>query len=54
MLVNNFSAGIIGGALTLVAYKGICSLVEMLNKALASGVQAIVDANLLPVASIFI
>ena len=54
MLVNNFSAGIIGGALTLVAYKGIGPLVEMLNKALASGVQAIVDANLLPVASIFI
>lgn len=54
MLVNNFSAGIIGGALTLVAYKGIGPLVEMLNKVLASGVQAIVDANLLPVASIFI
>ena len=48
MLVNNFSAGIIGGALTLVAFKGIGPLVEMLNKALASGVQAIVDANLLP------
>lgn len=54
MLVNNFSAGIIGGALTLVAYKGIGPLVEMLNKALASGVQVIVDANLLPIASIFI
>ena len=54
MLVNNFSAGIIGGALTLVAYKGIGPLVEMLNKWLGSGVQAIVDANLLPVASIFI
>ena len=54
MLVNNFSAGIIGGALTLVAYKGIGPLVEMLNKFLASGVQAIVDANLLPVASIFV
>lgn len=54
MLVNNFSAGIIGGALTLVAYKGIGPLVEMLNKVLASGVQVIVDANLLPIASIFI
>lgn len=54
MLVNNFSAGIIGGALTLVAYKGIGPLVEMLNKVLASGVQVIVDANLLPIASVFI
>ena len=54
MLVNNFSAGIIGGALTLVAYKGIGPFVEALNKALASGVQVIVDANLLPIASVFI
>lgn len=54
MLVNNFSAGIIGGALTLVAYQGIGPLVAMLNKGLAAGVQVIVDANLLPIASIFI
>ncbi|WP_172370894.1 PTS mannitol transporter subunit IICB [Sporosarcina jiandibaonis] len=54
MLVNNFSAGIIGGALTLVAYKGIGPLVEALNKSLAAGVQVIVDANLLPIASVFI
>ncbi|QUW22871.1 PTS mannitol transporter subunit IICB [Sporosarcina sp. Marseille-Q4063] len=54
MLVNNFSAGIIGGALTLVAYKGIGPLVEGLNKSLAAGVQVIVDANLLPIASVFI
>ncbi len=54
MLVNNFSAGIIGGALTLVAYQGIGPLVASLNKALAVGVQVIVDANLLPITSIFI
>lgn len=54
MLVNNFSAGIIGGALTLVAYQGIGPLVASVNKALATGVQVIVDANLLPIASIFI
>ncbi len=54
MLVNNFSAGIIGGALTLVAFKGIGPLVEALNRFLATGVQAIVDANLLPFASVFI
>lgn len=54
MLVNNFSAGIIGGILTLVAFKGIGPLVEGLNKSLAAGVQVIVDANLLPIASVFI
>jgi PTS system mannitol-specific IIC component len=54
MLVNNFSAGIIGGLLTLVAYKGIGPVVLTLNKTLASGVQAIINANLLPLASVFI
>ena len=54
MLVNNFSAGIIGGAFTLVAYKVIGPLVESLSDLLASGVEVIVDANLLPLASIFI
>jgi mannitol PTS system EIICBA or EIICB component len=54
MLVNNFSAGIIAGLLTLLAYKGIGPVVLTLNKTLAAGVQAIVDANLLPLASVFI
>ncbi|OMP66471.1 PTS mannitol transporter subunit IICB [Domibacillus epiphyticus] len=54
MLVNNFSAGIIGGILTLIAYKAIGPVVLTLNKTLAAGVQVIVDANLLPLASIFI
>jgi PTS system mannitol-specific IIC component len=54
MLVNNFSAGIIGGFLTLVAFKGVGPLVEALSKALASGVQWIIDLNALPFASILI
>lgn len=54
MLVNNFSAGIIGGILTLVAYKLIGPAVNALTDWLASGVQFIFDANLLPLASIFI
>ena len=54
MLVNNFSAGIIGGAFTLIAFKVIGPLVESLSNVLASGVEMIVDANLLPFASIFI
>jgi PTS system mannitol-specific IIC component len=54
MLVNNFSAGIIGAILTLIAYSGIGPIVEALNKALGSGVHAIVNAGLLPLVSIFV
>ncbi|MFP5115841.1 PTS mannitol transporter subunit IICB [Bacillaceae bacterium C204] len=54
MLVNNFSAGILGGALTLLAYKGVGPVVEGLSKVLANGVQFIIDHNMLPLANIFI
>lgn len=54
MLVNNFSAGIIAMLLALAAFIGIGPAVLALNKALESGVRAIVDAGLLPLANIFI
>ncbi|MDT8862681.1 PTS mannitol transporter subunit IICBA [Alkalihalobacillus sp. MEB130] len=54
MLVNNFSAGIIGGALTLVAYVGVGPIVYGLNQTLAAGVNFLVTNNLLPLASILI
>jgi mannitol PTS system EIICBA or EIICB component len=54
MLVNNFSAGIIAGILTLIAYKAIGPVVAGLSNALAAGVETIVNANLLPLANIFI
>jgi mannitol PTS system EIICBA or EIICB component len=54
MLVNNFSAGIIGGILTLVAFKGIGPVVLGLNKTLAAGVEFIVNHKLLPLANILI
>ncbi|KYG90610.1 PTS mannitol transporter subunit IICBA [Metasolibacillus sp. FSL H7-0170] len=54
MLVNNFSAGIIGGILTLIAYKLIGPAVNALTNFLAAGVQFIFDAGFLPLASIFI
>ena len=54
MLVNNFSAGIIGAILTLLAYSGIGPVVESLNKMLGSGVETIVNAGLLPLVSIFV
>lgn len=54
MLVNNFSAGIIGALLTLLGFIAIGPVVLALSKALAAGVQVIVNAGLLPLASIFI
>ncbi len=54
MLVNNFSAGIIGTLLTLAAYLGIGPVVEGFSNALGSGVEAFVSAGLLPLASVFI
>ncbi|TWI54680.1 PTS mannitol transporter subunit IICB [Halalkalibacter nanhaiisediminis] len=54
MLINNFSAGIIGGALTILAYVGVGPVVLSLNTALASGVSFLINANLLPLASIII
>ncbi|WP_199425862.1 PTS mannitol transporter subunit IICB [Thermaerobacillus caldiproteolyticus] len=54
MLVNNFSAGIIGGILTLVAFKGVGPIVLGLNKTLSAGVETIINLKLLPLANIFI
>ncbi|MCG8502545.1 MAG: mannitol-specific PTS transporter subunit IIC, partial [Firmicutes bacterium] len=54
MLVDNFSAGIISMLLAIVAYLGIGPLVDALTTAIANGVQAMVDANLLPFTSLVI
>lgn len=54
MLVNNFTAGILGALLTIIALLGIGPVVEGLNKVLAAAVQGIFEAGLLPLASIFI
>lgn len=54
MLVNNFSAGIVGMILALLAFLGIGPVVLALSDVLAAGVRAIVDANMLPFSSIFI
>ncbi len=54
MLVNNFSAGIIGAIISILAYLGIGPLAAALNNALGAGVHAIVNAGLLPLVSIFI
>lgn len=54
MLVNNFSAGIIGMLFAIMAFLGIGPLVEVLSKLLAAGVHVMVVNNLLPLASIFV
>lgn len=54
MLVNNFSAGIIGMLLAMLAFLAIGPLVEMLSKGLAAGVHLMVTYNMLPLTSIFV
>lgn len=54
MLVNNFSAGIIGMILAILAFMGIGPAVEVLSKVLAAGVNFMVVHDMLPLASIFV
>lgn len=54
MLVNNFSVGIIGAILCVLALKGVTPLMLQLNNIMAAGVGFFVDHGLLPLASIFI
>lgn len=54
MLVNNFSIGIIGAILTIISYLGIGPLIEQLTKVLSSGVEFLVNHNMLPLANIII
>ncbi|MFC0139610.1 PTS mannitol transporter subunit IICBA [Erwinia mallotivora] len=54
MLVNNFSAGIIGMLLAILAFLAIGPLVEGLSHILAAGVNLMVQNNLLPLTSVFV
>ena len=54
MLVNNFSLGIIGAVLALIATAGIAPMVSTLNALMEAGVGFFVDHSLLPLASVFI
>ena len=54
MLINNFSAGIIGALLALLAYTGVGPVVLALSNVLKSGVEIIINAGLLPLVSLFI
>lgn len=54
MLINNFSAGIFGGALALIGLSGVGPIVTGFSQAMGAGVEVIVSAGLLPLASILI
>ncbi|HCM89801.1 MULTISPECIES: PTS mannitol transporter subunit IICBA [Vagococcus] len=54
MLVNNFSAGLIGFFLALLGFSIVGPVVDGLTQAMAQGVDAILSAHLIPLANIFI
>jgi PTS system mannitol-specific IIC component len=54
MLVGNFSAGILGAILAIVAYWAIGPIVATASSAMGDGVQFLVDKTLLPLASIIV
>ncbi|MFL0456850.1 PTS sugar transporter subunit IIA [Brachybacterium paraconglomeratum] len=54
MLVNMFSAGIVGFALLVAGFFGLAPLVNGLMSLLASGVAGLVNAGLLPLVSLLI
>ncbi len=54
MLVNNFSAGIIGMICAIIAFYLVGPFVKGLSSALAAGVDILVNAHLLPLTSLFV
>ena len=54
MLVNNFSAGLIGFALALLGFSAIGPIVDALTAAMARGVEIILNAHLIPLTSILL
>ncbi|SET51997.1 PTS system, mannitol-specific IIC component [Salinibacillus kushneri] len=54
MLVNNFSAGILGGILAILAFLGVGPAVDGFTQLLVAGVDWLVAAGLLPLTSILI
>ncbi|MEC0372252.1 PTS mannitol transporter subunit IICBA [Paenibacillus chibensis] len=54
MLVNNFSLGIIGGALVMIAYSIVGRIIEAVTNVLSSGVEFLVHHHLIPLVNILI
>lgn len=54
MLVNNFSAGILGGAMAILGLYAIGPVVTAVARWLGSGVQFLIDMSLLPLVSVIV
>jgi PTS system mannitol-specific IIC component len=54
MLVDNFTAGILGGGMAVLGLKGIGPVVEKLTEGAGNGVDWLVDHNLLPLVSVIV
>ena len=54
MLVDNFSAGIIGGIMAVLGMLGIGPVVQGMTQALGAGVQTLINAHLLPLVSLIV
>ncbi|MGL4988890.1 MAG: PTS mannitol transporter subunit IICBA, partial [Cetobacterium sp.] len=54
MLVNNFSAGIVGLILAIVFFTGVGPIVERLNELLGLGVHRLVQGGLLPLTALVV
>ena len=54
MLVNNFSAGIIGMICAILAYMIVGPAVKVLSEGLAAGVNVLVESGVLPLTSLFV
>jgi len=54
MLVDNFSAGIIGFFLALAAFFGLTPIIQWITNVLGGGVGFLIDNGLLPLASIIV
>lgn len=54
MLINNFSAGILGGLVAILAFLGVGPVIETFTGWLVSGVNWLISTGLLPLTSILI
>lgn len=54
MLINNFSAGIVGAILAIIGLLGINPICVAITSGLSAGVQFFVDHGLLPLTAIFV
>jgi PTS system mannitol-specific IIC component len=54
MLVDNFGAGIIGGAMAVLGMLAIGPVIEQVTKALGNGVRFLLEIHLLPLVSVIV